>query len=321
MALRILKFVLFTWLIFVAAAQSEAASAATQSPSAKHENGKQAESAKSPALWKIVNGKSTVYFLGSVHVLPAGFAWKTPAIDQVIQSADVFAFETNLDFGTAEFDYFMDNHGYLPRGQTLHQLLSPPAREKYLALVQTMHVDPNRVDYLQPGVAALFLDRTLVAARASQPLVPGVDDQMSRYAKAHGKQLLYLESLQSQLDVLMKLGGGAGVAVLEKRLLSDDKGGNEYQAMLAAWAVGDLPKLMSMDDMDPKERVLMLDNRNRAWISKIEAMLNTPASYLVTVGAAHLAGPNSVISLLCAKHWKVERIQTGATPPPRACGT
>jgi uncharacterized protein YbaP (TraB family) len=50
-------------------------------------------------------------------------------------------------------------------------------------------------------------------------------------------------------------------------------------------------------------------------------MLKEPKAYLVTVGAAHLAGPHSVINLLCAKGWKVERVQTGPTPPPPACGT
>jgi len=30
--------------------------------------------APEPAMWKIVNGKSTVYLLGSIHLLPAGVA-------------------------------------------------------------------------------------------------------------------------------------------------------------------------------------------------------------------------------------------------------
>jgi uncharacterized protein YbaP (TraB family) len=280
---------------------------------------KRAESAASPALWKIVNGKSTVYFLGSIHLLPVDFSWHTPAIDQAIKSADAFAFEADLDFGTAEFHYYVDNYGYLPRGQTLHQMLSPPAQKQYFALVEGMHIDLNKLDYLQPGLAMLFLDRAFIGAHSSRPLEPGVDAQLVNYAKSHAKQLLYLETLQSQFATLTKLGGGADAAVLEKKLLSSEKNTGEFQAMLAAWSKGDLQKLMSMDDMDPKERVVALDNRNRAWQPKIEAILGDGRTYLVTVGAAHLAGPNSVISLLCAKHWKVERVQTGTTPPPPAC--
>jgi hypothetical protein len=165
----------------------------------------------------------------------------------------------------------------------------------------------------------LLLDRAFVGTQSSQPLVPGVDAQLVYYAKSHGKELHYLESLQSQFDLLTKLGGGDKVAVLEKKLLGREKSTGEFQAMVAAWAKGDLAKLVAANDMDPEERVLALDNRNRAWQPKIEAMMGDPRTYLITVGAAHLAGPNSVISLLCAKHLKLERIQTGATPPPPAC--
>src|SRR5215472_15375218 len=65
--------------------------------------------ALNPALFKLVNGKSTLYFLGSLHLLPVGFSWHTPALDQAINSADVFVFEANLDNATAELHYFMDN--------------------------------------------------------------------------------------------------------------------------------------------------------------------------------------------------------------------
>src|SRR5215470_13660635 len=81
-----------------------------------------------PAMWKVANGKSTVYFLGSVHVLPANFNWRTAAIDKAIAAADVFMFETNVDFATAEFHYFVDHEGYLPPGQTLASKLSPAAK-------------------------------------------------------------------------------------------------------------------------------------------------------------------------------------------------
>jgi hypothetical protein len=287
----------------------------------KAEAPKPVESAASPALWKIVNGKSTIYVLGSIHLLPADFSWHAPAIDQAIKSADAFIFEADLDFGTAEFHYYVDNYGYLPRGQTLHQMLSAQAQQQYFTLIRDMHIDLNKLDYLQPGLAVLMLDRAFIGTHSSQPLMPGVDAQLVYYAKSHAKEVHYLESLQSQFDLLTKIGGGADAAVLEKKLLSREKSTGEFQAMVAAWAKGDLQKLASMDDMDPKLRVLALDNRNRAWQPKIEGMLEDDRTYLVTVGAAHLAGPNSVISLLCAKRWKVQRIQTGPTPPPPACAS
>jgi uncharacterized protein YbaP (TraB family) len=95
----------------------------------------------------------------------------------------------------------------------------------------------------------------------------------------------------------------------------------EFPVLLAAWAKGDLPQLVSLDHEDPKQRALLFDNRNKAWLPKIEAMLKDTGTSLVTVGAGHLAGPKSVIALLCGRGWKVQRIQTGPTPPPPACAS
>jgi uncharacterized protein YbaP (TraB family) len=317
-----LTYLVGAWLVAFALAPGAHADAASAGPT-KHPDVKQAEKIGSayPAMWKLVNGKSTVYLLGSVHVLPVNLLWRTPAIDQAIGAADVFAFETNLDFATAEFHYFMDNRGYLPRGQTLHAMLSPVARKQYETLIQDMHLDPNRVDYLRPGLASLILESAYSATHLSLKLGPGVDATLVKYAKNHGKELRYLESLQSQFELLETFGGGTEIKALEKKLADMGNDDGEAQTLFAAWAKGDLPKLAAIADNDPSQRAILLDNRNHAWLPKIEVMLKDPKTYLVTVGAAHLAGPNSVINQLCAKGWKVERVQTGPTPPPPACGT
>ena len=270
-----------------------------------------------PAMWKIVNGKSTAYLLGSLHVLPADFNWRTPAMEKAIAAADVFIFETNMDFATAEFHYFMDQQGYLPRGETLPKKLSTEARERYLTLIKDLKLDQNRVDYLRPGLAVFLLEQA--HARSQIGYVPGVDANLLRQAKQDGKQVGYLESLQSQFEVLAAIGGGSEMALLEKSLLNTKDETSKYPGMVAAWSEGDLAKLMTFNDEDDKQNALLLDNRNKAWLPKIESLLASPRTYLITVGAAHLAGKNSVIDLLCQKHWKMERVQTGSSPPPPAC--
>ena len=314
------KSLLYPWIAVLALTHGGFAYAAAK-PAAKPAPPARVESVKSgqPALWKIVNGKSTVYLLGSIHVLPANFSWHTEAIDRAMDAADVFVFETDLDYGTAEFHYYMDNYGYLPRGQTLHKLLSPAAQEQYFAMIRDMHFDLNKIDYLRPGVAVLLLENAFLPTQAAVPLGPGVDAWVVNYAKQRGKNLRYLEGLQSQFEALTALGGGTGAGVLEKKLTGREKNNTEYQQLLAAWAKADLAKLASLDDMEPKDRVLMLDNRNAAWLPKIEAMLNDSKTYFITVGAAHLAGPKSVIDLLCTRHWKVERVRAGTMPPPPGC--
>jgi uncharacterized protein len=313
----------FAWLAVLALARDGHADAASEAGPSKQPQIKPAETkeAPHPAMWKIVNGKSTVYLLGSIHMLPVNFSWRTPHIDQAIGASDVFAFEVNLDFSTAEFHYFMDNHGYLARGQTVHAMLSPVALKQYAALIAEMNIDPNKLDYLRPGLAGLFLQNAYAATHGSLILGPGVDAALISYAKAHNKELRYLETLQSQFELMDTIGGGSEVKGFEKMLANLGKDKGDGLELFVAWTKGDLMKLASIADDDPRQRVLLLDNRNNSWLPEIEAMLKEPKTHLVTVGAAHLAGPKSVISLLCAKGWKVERVQTGPTPPPPACGT
>ena len=51
------------------------------------------------------------------------------------------------------------------------------------------------------------------------------------------------------------------------------------------------------DDMrrrEPKLYQLLLVQRNQVWATKIAAMLQQPGTVFIAVGAAHLAGPDSV---------------------------
>jgi hypothetical protein len=231
-------------------------------------------------------------------------------------------FEANLDFATAEFHYFLDKHGYLPRGHTLHTMLSPAAQEQYTSLIRDFHLDPDRIDYLRPGVALMMLDQ--VAGGTRLALVPGVDAALTRYGKEHTKDVGYLESVAFQLETITTMGGGDDAAVLEKQLAEwKSNDATKYEDLLAAWAAGDLATMSAMEDVfDEKQRALLLDNRNKNWIRRIEGMLETQKTHFITVGAAHLSGPKSVIQLLCAKGWKVERVQTGSdtdAAPPEAC--
>jgi uncharacterized protein YbaP (TraB family) len=69
----------------------------------------------------------------------------------------------------------------------------------------------------------------------------------------------------------------------------------------------------------PREKRLLLDRRNRNWLPQIEGMMVSGQTTFVTVGAAHLAGPGSVLDMLCVRGWKVHRLKTGPSTPPPAC--
>ena len=52
----------------------------------------------------------------------------------------------------------------------------------------------------------------------------------------------------------------------------------------------------------------LLTTRNENWVPGIKALLDEPGTKLVAVGAAHLAGPDSVIKMLKDDGIKVQAV-------------
>jgi len=94
-------------------------------------------------------------------------------------------------------------------------------------------------------------------------------------------------------------------------------------AMLEGWTAGSQAELAGVLGKEaasnPDEKKLLLDKRNRNWVPQIEGMMLSKQTIFITVGAAHLVGPGSVLDAMCLRGWKVERIKTGASAPPPAC--
>ncbi len=72
--------------------------------------------------------------------------------------------------------------------------------------------------------------------------------------------------------------------------------------MIQAWSKGDADRLASLIDADfggnPAEKKRLLLDRNRNWTAQIEQMALQQHNFFITVGAAHLAGPDGVPALL-----------------------
>jgi uncharacterized protein len=76
----------------------------------------------------------------------------------------------------------------------------------------------------------------------------------------------------------------------------------EVDSMVRAWQRGDTrwfeSELQSDLGRDSDLYQSVLVARNRKWVPKIEALLNSDKNYLVIVGTGHLAGQGSVVDLL-----------------------
>ena len=51
----------------------------------------------SPALWKVADADTTIYLFGTIHLLPAGTKWRSPAFDKAAAGSDTLVVETDIN--------------------------------------------------------------------------------------------------------------------------------------------------------------------------------------------------------------------------------
>ena len=245
-----------------------------------------------------------------MHVLPPGLHWRTPVIGRAISRSDVFVFEVPQDQASlAQLNSLIQAQGFLPPGQTLRAQLHPAALPDYDAALAASGLNAAGVDRERPWLAGLQMMFAQIG-KLKFSASDGVDSVLMAEAARDNKQMRYLETIAEQFALLAPDDRELELQEFESGLkdLRDMAGGLE--PMLHAWSTGnqaELDRLINGDlDEFPEARKLLLDDRNRRWAPKIEAMLKEKHVFFITVGAGHLTGPMGVPALLRKAGYKVE---------------
>lgn len=263
-----------------------------------------------PSLWHIKGEAGEVYLFGSVHVLPPGLSWQSPAIRRGLARSDVYVFEVPQDAkAVAELQGLIQAKGYLPPGQTLRALLRPQARIDLDAALAAASLPPGAVDQARPWLAGIQL---LFAQMAKLQYGPdnGVEAVVTDMAKTGKKQTRYLETIAEQFALLAPDDDKLELEEFEAGLKDLRDIDSELGPLVKAWSSGDqaaLDQLINGDlDQFPQARKELLDDRNARWAPKIQAMLREKHIFFITVGAGHLTGPKGVPALLRKAGYPVE---------------
>ncbi|HEY1707763.1 MAG TPA: TraB/GumN family protein [Rhizomicrobium sp.] len=268
-----------------------------------------------PALWTAHGKHGTVYLLGSIHILPPDEHWRTPAIEQAIDKADVFAFEIPTDAKAAmELREMVAERGMLPPDKSLHEMLTPEAQRDLDKAIALAGVPPDAVDRQRPWLAGLTLTISRMMHTHDLASESGVDRVLAREATARHKELRFMETMKQQLDLLApkhddKMEIEEFQSGLKDFLTENDD--TELNQLIAAWAHGNPQEIDRLFNKSlakyPDLRKMLLEDRNKAWVKKIEPMLdNEDKVFLITVGAGHLVGQTGVPNLLRKAGYKVD---------------
>lgn len=254
-----------------------------------------------PALWVIRDADSTLYLFGTVHVLRPTTAWGSARVDAAFASADDVWFEISNPDDQAALMPLIQQYGVSPDHQLSH-LITTGQLNLLDSAARSIGSNAVRMDVFRPWLAALTLS-VAPLTRAGYDPQSGVELTLKARADAAGKPVHGFETIDKQVRILANMPKSEQLAFLGSTLESFEHATVELDQMVEAWAIGDVAALeaVAVDEMrleSPGLYRALLVERNADWADQIQTLLAGSGTVFIAVGAAHLAGDDSVQDIL-----------------------
>ena len=259
--------------------------------------------APSPALWEVTGTDGQrAWLFGTVHALPAGAEWRTPAVDEAFDQSALLVVEIAALGDEAQSFPVFQRLAYSPGLPALTARVSGADREAVEGLIE--QAGASEGDYAEMESWAVAM--VLAGGVSSGDPELGVDRQLL----ARGKDTLGLESFEQQFALFDALPPAEQSDLLVA--VAHEAAGDPARG-LALWLAGDMDGLAALGQAgmlgDPELREALLDGRNRAWLEKLIPLIEQGRSPFVAVGAAHMLGDGGLPALLAARGYTVRRLQ------------
>jgi len=264
-------------------------------------------------LWKATSKSGgTMYLVGSVHLLAKDSYPLNPALETAFKESDLLVEEADLgELGGVGAQMAFLSRGMLPSSTPLDKVLSPATYALLTKRAAEIGVPVEPLKLLKPWMVAQMLEVMQWQKAGFDPEL-GLDKHFYDLAQGTGKSVQGLETLDFQMSLFDGMTLAEQDHLLAETLKEIDTEQANMAKLMDAWKAGDAPTVerivLSALRQEPQLYQRLLVDRNKAWIPKLEALFARKGHTFVVVGAAHLVGPDGLISLLRAKGYSVEQM-------------
>lgn len=260
-------------------------------------------------VWKVTGPRGGVLYLGgSIHALRSTDYPLPAAYNRAFDLSDRIAFEA-APKALRDAGKGFQKEGQYRRGDTLKNHVDPRTYDYLRRFFGLLRVPEQEFSGCRPWLLALLL-----SAPQLHGLSPdlGVEGFLQRRAEANHKPISGLESAREGVETFSGLTERQSEAFLLLTFIPQEKAPGAQGTITNAWRSGDAETIarLTREEMSsfPALEARMLDFRNRKWLPEIEHHLRSGHIYFVVVGAAHLGGPNGLLSLLRNDGCRLEQL-------------
>jgi uncharacterized protein YbaP (TraB family) len=251
--------------------------------------------------------KKPSYILGTFHAICPNDMFPGARLTSYIAKADDVILELDMDDPAVRTS--MAPHLMMPAGKTLREFYTDAEYTKIDELFKS--TIGASVDYLKAFKPSMLSVMVLTNPKLVGCKTEAVDLLVVKAATAAKKSISGLETVEVQVAAIDSAPLEKQARDLYDLAANPEKSIGELKEMMDVYKAQDSEKLFAMTDKQMKNegafRTKLLDDRNRAWIPKLEVSMSK-GSVFVAVGAGHLGGTNGVVKLLKARGYKLKPI-------------
>lgn len=262
-----------------------------------------------PPIWVVEDENSTIYMIGTVHMMRDGVDWESPQLAEILQKADSVWLELDSFEPPADLFGLIMTSGMSP-DRPLSSLLNEEEMAGLQTILDEHGVPLESFDGLRPWYAYLQISALMLVEAGFDP-AGGIDMHIKARADEMGTPVEGFETFEDQFETLSGMDEAVQLDVLRQTIIEYEDAKTELVGELESWIDGDLSTLERetaeiAEELEGFYDVLFVE-RNHGFVDGIEDILAGEGTTLVAVGLGHYVGPDSIPEILEERGYTVER--------------
>jgi uncharacterized protein len=277
--------------------------------------------ASDPLFWKAVKGDETIALLGTVHTGRKTFYPLPKTIEDALRRSKALLLEIDLSSVDSEdVNKQIKETSVLPKGESLFTLLSSDLYFRLDDRLSQYQLQIVEYEHKEPWYF-IFLLLTLESGVDPEGLKLGVDLYLTKQAKRLKKEVIPLESVESQMHIFSDLSRQDQLELIDvmlERPFNRDQNKEDLKNLLEAWEKGDrgtidshVEKSKGDSSIEKKFMQRINDQRNIKMLNAIMDHSKAKKQVFVAVGTMHLLGKEGLIERLKTAGFSVELVGKG----------
>ena len=263
------------------------------------------------SVWKVTKNGNTLFLGGSIHMLREKDFPLPEEFDYAFLNSDVLVLEADIErMNDPEIMQYMISQMLLPEGVSIHSLLDPEIYDHLTEVCAYYSIPIFSVAQIKPSMVVTMLSMLQIEELGFQE--KGIDDYFLEIAKQEKKLVIFLESVQAQIDMLTSLGEGYENEYVSYSLMDMEHTEDVLEMTVFEWRYGltgtNEESLLEMRDEWPQMYKTLITNRHDAWMPQIEKFIASGKVHFVIAGLFHMHGPDGLRQRLEKSGYSIEHV-------------